>query len=87
MSRMSGLVVQPVTKWSYRNVLYRVRSLCYVDGSEGLVIEVFGPGAGQRSAVVRGDVASVAPLGGWRWSSDEQRSEVVEALFDPCRWG
>lgn len=82
----TGLVEHQVVKWGYRNTTYRVRSLRYGDGSDGLVIEVFGPGPAQRSAVVRGDVAAVAPMGGWRGSSDAQRSEVIEALFDRSRW-
>lgn len=86
MKQLTRSLGRWVAKWWCQETAYRVRRVSYGDGTFGLVIEVLGPGSAQRSAVIRGDVDSVAPLGGWDWSSDAQRTAAVEALFDPRRW-
>jgi hypothetical protein len=84
--KLTGPFGRWVARWWNDETAYRVRRVCYADGTHGLVIEVLGPGREQRSAVIRGDVESVAPLRGWDWSTDAQRTAAVEALFDPRRW-
>jgi len=78
--------LRSLAKWRHYQTAYRVWAIRYGDGSDGLVIEVFGPGSHQRSVIIRGDVAGIAPAAGWQESTDAQRTEVVEALFDPRRW-
>lgn len=86
MGGTTGSFVQIVAHWQQQGAAYRVRAIHHGDGAVGLVIEVFGPGTSQRSAVVRGDVGELTPLLGGHRSSDGQRTAVVEALFDASRW-